>query len=117
MIYSSDLRNRVLQFVANGGTKAQAARTFSVCRCTVYEWLALPADYQARAPGRRIGGQYRRWDMNALREGVAKHPDRLLREWAQEFGVTKNTISVALKQMGISRKKNAALRPKPTPKT
>lgn len=115
MNYSTDLRKRVLQFVQNGGSKAQAARLFKVCRSTVYEWLAQGADHQARRPGRRVG-EHRRWDMNALREGVAQRPDRLLTEWAEDFGVTKNTISVALKQMGITRKKNATLRPKPASK-
>jgi transposase len=115
MNYSLDLRKRVLLFVAKGGSKAEAARVFNICRCTVYAWIALPADHQVRRPGRRVG-EHRRWDMNALRAGVAQRPDRLLREWAEDFGVTKNTISVALKQMGITRKKNAALRPKPAAK-
>ena len=39
MAYSIDLRKRVLDFIHNGGKKAEAARRFSVDRTTIYRWL------------------------------------------------------------------------------
>ncbi len=39
MPYSMDLRTRVVKFVREGGSKAEAARHFQVCPATVYNWL------------------------------------------------------------------------------
>jgi transposase len=39
MSYSLDLRRRVMEFVASGGGKSEAARRFSVGSQTVYDWL------------------------------------------------------------------------------
>ena len=51
MTYSSDLRERVLDFVASGGSKTQAAKRFSLHRSTVHEWLKQPEDHKAGKPG------------------------------------------------------------------
>ena len=39
MAYSTDLRKRVLDFIENGGKKAEAARRFNVARSTIDRWL------------------------------------------------------------------------------
>ena len=42
MAYSLDLRKRVLDFIATGGSKTEASRRFSVARSTLYKWLNAP---------------------------------------------------------------------------
>ncbi|MYC78881.1 hypothetical protein F4X10_24205 [Candidatus Poribacteria bacterium] len=37
MSYSSDLRQRVLNFPDNGGNKAEASRTYKVSRTCIYK--------------------------------------------------------------------------------
>ncbi|MDR0275221.1 MAG: transposase, partial [Burkholderiaceae bacterium] len=44
MAYSADLKQRVLAFVAAGGSKIEAARLFSLARSTLYVWLGQPVD-------------------------------------------------------------------------
>ena len=39
MAYSLDLRKRVLDFIATGGSKTEASRRFSVARSTLYKHL------------------------------------------------------------------------------
>mgnify|MGYP000979446792 CR=1 FL=1 len=39
MTYSVDLRERVVEFVKQGGSKSEAARRFKVSRWCVYDWL------------------------------------------------------------------------------
>lgn len=39
MSYSLDLRERVIKFIEDGGSKVDAARIFFVCRDTIYSWL------------------------------------------------------------------------------
>ena len=110
MTYSSDLRSRVLTFIEKGGRKIEASRRFSVSRATVFNWLGQGDDHQPRKPGPKAS---RKFDQEALRQEVIQHPDRLLKELAKSRGVGLDAISRALKRMGFSRKKNAALCAKP----
>lgn len=51
MIYSIDLRKRVLDFVKAGGSKAAASRTFGISRRCVYNWLNAEAPLKNRDLG------------------------------------------------------------------
>jgi transposase len=108
MAYSDDLKQRVLKFVAAGGGKSEAARRFSVARSTVFVWLGEPANHVPGKPGPRAG---RKIDREQLRQAVQAQPDLLLKELARRFGASVNGISCSLKAIGLSRKKNAVLRP------
>jgi transposase len=107
MAYSEDLRQRVLSFVARGGGKAEAARCFEVSLRTVFLWLGQGAAHQPGKPGPTTSRKFSREELAAM---VKKQPDLLLKELAAHFGVSLNAIRHALTQMGISRKKNTAVR-------
>ena len=108
MTYSADLRKRVLDFVAAGGSKTEAAQRFGVNRSTVHAWLKKPADHQAAKPGSKDSRKFTR---EQLRQIVDQQPDLLIREMAQQLGVSNNAVGNALRRMDIRRKKNTALRP------
>ena len=40
MPYSLDLRQKVINFVENGGTITKAAHTFRIERASIYRWLS-----------------------------------------------------------------------------
>ena len=40
MPYSLDLRQKVINFVENGGTTTKAAHTFGIGRASIYRWLS-----------------------------------------------------------------------------
>ena len=48
MRYSIDLRKGVLSFIEAGGSKAEAARRFSVSRTTIYQWLEATDPFSPR---------------------------------------------------------------------
>ena len=102
MAYSEDLRQRVRQYVANGGSKAQASRLFGVSRTAIYRWLH--DDSPRKKPGRTKADKL---DEQVLLEDVRRYPDKLLRERAEDFSMSINGIWVALKRLGI--KKNAEI--------
>ena len=60
MSYSVDLRERVITFIEQGGTKVDAARIFGVCRFTIYSWLTKKTktgtlkDAPLKGGGRRL---------------------------------------------------------------
>ena len=97
MAYSEDLRQRVRQYVANGGSKAEASRLFDVSR-TAYRWLNN--DSQRKKPG---WAKSDKLDEQALSEDVRRYPDKLLRERAEDFSMSINGIWVALKRLGITK--------------
>jgi len=100
-----DLRQRVVAFVQGGGSKAEAARRFEVCRSCVYHWLKRDS-----LEPKQHGSRRRKLDRQALARHIQEHPDLLLRERAAHFGVRMYSIQYACQQLRLSHKKNAALR-------
>lgn len=107
MTYSIDLRKRVVEFVKEGGSKAEAALIFGVARSCVYDWL----NRDNLAP-KKHGRRKRKLDWQALQKHILMHPDMLLRERAEHFGVRIYSLQYACKQMRISHKKNTSLQRK-----
>ena len=104
MAYSTDLRKRVLTFIAKGGSKAEASRTFSVSRRTIYNWLEDVDPFAYEKPGPKGP---RRIDYEALRQHVADFPDITLDERAAHFGVSKYGVFYAMAKLNITRKKKS----------
>lgn len=105
MSYSMDLRTRVVSYVRGGGNQTESAHLFKVSRKTVYLWLQR-GDALADLPRKPYSGKL---DKAQLGAHVRDYPDKLLRERAAVFGVKPHTIYTALKQQGISYKKNDTL--------
>ncbi len=100
MIYGIDYRRRVISFVREGGSKAEAARLFKVSRNTIYEWLKLGDDLSPRLSKTRRG----KIDKKALERHVEEYPDALLRERAAYFGVCTNAIWEMIRKLGFVKK-------------
>ena len=103
MSYSIDLRQRVVNFVRQGGSKAEAARRFQVSPGRVYAWLSLPPEQlAAKKPGPK--GPHK-LNLQELDEAIRANPEVLQKELAKQFGVRDSTIHYARKRLKISRKK------------
>lgn len=103
MTHSKDLRERVISFVEQGGSKVEAAKLFKVNRTCIYNWLRQPIASKTGPKGAHT------LDMAALAEHVRTQPDALLVERAEAFGVSHVGIWKALRRLGMS-KKNVAVR-------
>lgn len=112
MTYSIDLKERVLDYITKGGSKANASRIFQVSRRSIYNWLSRDTLTQKTAKRRM-----RKLDWEPLKKDVELYPDKLLRERADEFGVHFTAIWYALNKMGIKYKKNSSLQRKKPSKT
>ena len=102
MSYSSDFRKCVLDFISNGGSKAEASRRLGISRTCVYEWLKAQDPLASAKPGPRGP---RCLDYQALKQHVADFPDATQNERAAHFGVSRQGIWYALKKLNIPRKK------------
>lgn len=100
MSYSYDLRERVVSYVRNGGSKASAQRHFKVSLWCVNDWCSREDLTPRKPPGRP-----RKIDWDALAKDIADNPDKLLRERAKALNVWTNAIWYACQQMKISHKK------------
>jgi len=105
MTYSIDLRERVVAFCREGGSKTEAAERFGVHRQTVYGWLKATS-LKPKKHGRRK----RKLDWAALQQDINKHPDKTLKERAAAFGVAVNAIWYAAHELNNSNKKNLQVR-------
>jgi transposase len=81
--YALDLRERVVKFINNGGSKAEAARRFDLGRRTVYRYLAAVAA-GTLAP-KASWGHWRKLDPQKLQVHVKQHPDATLKELQKEM--------------------------------
>lgn len=103
MSYSIDLRQRVVDYVHNGGSKAEASRRFCVSRSAVYEWLSRDDLTVKRYDLRAV----RKLDRKKLKAHVDAFPDMMSVDRARHFGVAPSSLSAALKQIGVTRKKSS----------
>jgi transposase len=103
--HSIDLRERVLHFIRQGGSKTEAAQRFSVCRASIYVWLKTPS-LKPKKPGPTGPTKYTSTHLVQL---VNENPDAYLDELAVKLGVNPTTVGRRLKLLNISRKKNHAV--------
>jgi putative transposase len=101
--YTLDLRERVVEYVQAGGTRAAAARVFRLGERTVYRYLAA-AKTHPLAP-KTSWGHWRKLDPAQLQAHVRHHPDATLHELQKVFGVSHNAVWVRLRQLGFTLKK------------
>lgn len=105
MTYSVDLRERVVEYVRDGGSKSEAARRFGVSRWCVYDWLSresLEPEKQG-CPGP--------WKLcpETLKAHVEAYPDAYQHERGDALGVSRQVVLYGLQRLGIRRKKNASV--------
>lgn len=113
--YSLDLRERIVDVVAQGMSKAEAARRFKVNRSTVYEYLRLSeqGDLKAKSPPGRPRTLTQE-QVEALKQQVRENPDLSLQEHADLFEAEHeiklgfSTVNLYFKRLGITRKKRAS---------
>ena len=98
--YSVDLRTRIVGFVEEGNSVAEATRRFKASRWTVYRYLgARRGGHLAPKP---CGGSAKTFSDMRLREEVERRPDATLKEYAQALGVSHTAVWSRLRQLGIT---------------
>ena len=81
MPYSLDLRQKVINFVENGGTITEAAHTFGRGRASIYRWLSRPKLSATKVKSRRIKLDWKELDWKELEKDVKQNPEsRVVRQ-------------------------------------
>lgn len=105
MIYSLDLRERVIAFIESGGKKIEASRRFDVSRPTIDNWLLLKKETGTLKSPPLPPRSWRKLNPETLSKYVESHPDAMLEDYACHFQTSPSGIWRALKRLNITRKK------------
>ena len=115
MAYSKDLRERALQAVRNGHTKAEVSRMFGLGVNTLRDWERLEAETGSLS-NRPLNRTAYKIDREELLEWYRENPCSTNRETAIAFDCSASGIRDAKKAMGITRKKTQFNMPNATSK-
>ena len=107
--YSLDLRERVISFIDEGGSKADACRIFKIGHNTVYLWIRQRKSRGTIKPKARGKYKVRLLDDEKVIEYVKKYPDATLMEMAKNFSVSHVAIWKALRRLNITHKKKPSV--------
>jgi putative transposase len=103
--HTVELRERIVGYVENGGSKTDAAAHFKVGRRSVYRYLEA-ARGGSLAP-KPQPGRKRAFADESLRREVKAHPSATLESHGKALGVSRNAVWLRLRQLKITLKKNS----------
>jgi len=106
--HAIELRERVVRFVKQGGSKVETAKRFDVGRQTVYRYIR--AEQAGRLAPKPWGGSRKRFPSERLEREVAEHGDFTLAEYAEALGVSHVAVWKRLRQLAVTRKKTPEVR-------
>mgnify|MGYP001065753582 CR=1 FL=1 len=104
MSHSTDIRQKMLDFVNKGGEIKEACNIFNVSRSSFQRWVIRLKKTGSLEEYIRKDKPYK-IDNTELKKFIKNKPDAYLNEISSHFKVTLACISIALKRLKISRKK------------
>ena len=110
MAYEKDYRKRILNFYYENG-KTKTLFQFNISSSTLYGWIKLKNE-TGNLSSRIRKRKFKVLDPEKLDEYM-KNPenaDKYIHEIAKDFGCEKETVRVALKKLGYTRKKQTKYR-------
>ncbi|MCP4852503.1 MAG: hypothetical protein GY900_12335 [Actinomycetia bacterium] len=110
MSYSLDFRKSVIENIESGKSWNEVLKTFSIHRSTLDRWLKKSRIEGSLEDAPRRSYGVRKIDSTLLLESLEKNSEATLVELAREFDCWPHAIHRRLKKLGITRKKNHALR-------
>jgi len=112
MVYSLDLRKKVVSHVESGCSQASAAKIFGIGERTIRRWISLKKERSSLSPKPHGGGRPYKAQASELEEYIISNPDKTLEELAREFSAGRTSIWRCLKKINYVNKKNSTLRRK-----
>jgi len=107
--YELKIRQAVVDFINNGGSKIDAARRFNLSRSTVYRCIA--ADGKGTLEPKKRIGVGRKIDPDVLRKVLEENPDATLSDLSKIFNAHFVTVWHCLEKMGVKLKRAHMERP------
>lgn len=112
MAYSIDFRQCAIDNLKAGKRWEEVVTTFKISRYTLYRWVKLDKQKGSVEDSPRAPYKIRKIDTQILLSMLEKKPDATLKELAKSFNCWPSAIDQCLRKLGVTRKKNHALRRK-----
>jgi transposase len=108
--YSKDLRVAALSCISRGETREDIIKFFGISLKTLSNWVRMEREGGEVSPNARVS--YRGGDSfrNQLKQVLQENPDLTLDELSERLPKHRTTIFYHLNKLGITRKKNNAIR-------
>lgn len=104
MSYTTEYRERTIEYRQEGHTLGETSQTFQVSISTIRDW-----EKRYRETGhlekKPLARPCKKLDADKLKSYLSEHPDAYQREVAEAFGCTDAAVRKAYKRLGITRKK------------
>ena len=104
MAYSLDLRQKVIDYIENGGRVTKAPQVFGIRRASIYRWLERKELVATKVKYRQRQGSL---EIRELSIDIQENLEARLKQRAEKFGVTTSAIFKAIKKMKMTRKKQS----------
>lgn len=111
-VYSKDFRECVVENIQKGMSRKEAIRVFKIGSDTITRWLRWSKQGRGLETQKRKRYESKKLSDNDLLLYIKANEDSMLEEIAEKFGMSIHAIWYRLKQLGITRKKNHAIRRK-----
>lgn len=112
MSYSLDFKELVVKKIHDGMPRSEALEFFNISRDSAYRWLKKHAEIGSLVDKKRKSYKPKKIDPALLRAAFDKNPDATLEEISTQFNCWPQSIHKRCVKLGITRKKNYALRGK-----
>ena len=108
--YSQDFRHQVLSCLERGKSREEICDFFGISLRTLVRWISSSRNGSLSSYNTRESYTARKIDSEQLLKAVKDNPDATLEEYAKLFGCCFQAIDRRLRKLGVTRKKNDALR-------
>ena len=108
MAYSTDFKQRALDYIKEGHSHVEAAKVFDVGVRTLFTWEKNLRE-QGHLERKKRVVKNRKIPLEELKAFVEAHPDAFLREIAAHFDCAVPSVWAALKQIKVTLKKDDEL--------
>ena len=102
--YSTDLRTRVIEYIALGNSQRSASLLFKISTSAISKWCIRYKIDRSVIPKSR-GGSTGKINVSDLQQFVLNNSDKTLSEIGLHFGASNCAIHKRLKALGFSYKK------------
>ena len=106
MIYDTQYRQRVVDFLKEGHTQAEAKAIFKVGLTTIKRWVKQHKEV-GHLRKKTLNRGFKKIDPARLKMYVESHPDAYLKEIAAEFKCCTAAVYFVMQKLKITRKKKS----------
>jgi len=104
--YSLDLRERVIKYIEQGHSKAEAGRVYGVSWKSVLRWTQR-AQSNMLAPFDNKMRRAKKLKSEELKAYIHAHPDATLKEIGEHFNAAASSVYTRIKNFGFTYKKKS----------